>query len=298
MSYGQYRNSGIHLLGRYAQALEKFERTIPIRGREVECRPLGHRNRTHFSIDKDKTTGNILCYEQGNYSRETKRASITFRPNGEVYINPNWQSISSAGFIYDVLGVYAKIFDGDVIISLGRGNYRVTQHGVTIKRDEEGKYVAVNYVRQFTHSVKRKETNIVRSKYSEFRDFVSGFIKLRGNALITHDELEEIFGFTIKEDEYGDGKTYKRKIINKPSMVFSKPEDMQNLFNLVASDDPTDRFKAAVMVCSYGHSWRASESLVFETLDKCILAHHKAEVFAVTEVSEGQIVRDRYSWAF
>ena len=298
MSYGQYRNSGIYLLGNYAQALEKYETTKPIRGRKVECRPLGHRDRPHFSIDKDKTTGDILCYEYGYHSSRPV-ASITFRPNGEVHLTPLWTSVSAAGFIYDVLGVYAKIFDGDVLISLGTGSYRVNRKGITIKRDEKSKYEVVNHVPQVVHAIKRKETNIVRSKYSEFRDFLSGFIKLRGSAKIINDELEEIFGFTVKEVPYGDaGSTYTSRTVNKPSMVFSKPEDMQNLFNLIASDDPADRFKAAVMICSDHFAWRSTEQLAFNTLDKCILAHHKTEVFEYKEVSAGQVVKDRYSWAF
>lgn len=298
MSYGQYRNSGIYLLGNYAQALEKYETTKPIRGREIECRPLGSRDKTHFSIAKDKTTGDILCYEYG-YTSEKTKASIIFRPNGEVHLCPYWTSISAAGFIYDVLGVYAKIFDGDVIVSLRMGDYRVNKKGITIKRNEEGKYEVVNHVPHVVHHIKRKETNIVRSKYSEFRDFLSGFIKLRGSARVTTEELEEIFGFTDKEVPYGDvNSTYTSRTVNRPSMVFSKPEDMQNLFNLIASDDPADRFKAAVMICSEFYAWRASEKLSLTTLDKCILAHHKTEVFEYKEVSAGQVVKDRYSWAF
>ena len=297
MSYGQYRNSGIPILGNYAQALEKYETTKPIRGREVECRPLGHRNRPHFRIDKDKTTGDILCYEN-DYYRDKPQPTVTFRPNGEVYLSPCWLSVSTAGFIYDVLGLYAKIFDGDIILRMRKGDYRVNKKGITVKRDEEGRYEVINYVPYVVHAIKRKETNIVRSKYSEFKDFLNGFIKLRGSAKVTNGELEEIFGSTVEENEGYNGFKYMVRHSNKPSMVCSKPEDMQNLFNLIASDDPADRFKAAVMICSDTHAWLTNEKTAFNTLDKCILAHHKTEVFEYREVSEGRIIKDRYSWAF
>lgn len=294
MTYGQPRNSGIPLLGSYAQALEKFNTTKPIRGREVECRPLGHRNRTHFSIDKDEASGDVRCYETAYYRRGAKEPSIIFRPNGEVRIKPVWTSISTCGFIYDVLGVYSKIFDGNAIISVRKGDYRIFKDGITIKRNEEGGYEVINYVPHFVHSVKRKEANIVRAKYVEFREFLEGLIKLRGSTNFNREEQEELFGYKDVTHEYYDGTSYTYREINMPSMDLHKPEAMQTLFNLVASDDPAERFKVAVTIC-----YRArTPADAFSQFDKCVLAHHKAEVFEAREVSEGQIVKDRYSWAF
>lgn len=299
MGWGSnYRNSGITHLRNYEQALEKFETTKPIRGREkrglIECRPLGHRDRPHFSIQK-ADDGSIVCCD---YNPNHK--TVTFKPDGEVVVIPSWVSTSTAAFIEEVLGVRSFVFDHNIIVSLGGLEYRLPKEGLTIKRNDSGVYEAINAVPKFVHRIKRREANIVRSKYSEFRDYLTGFIRLRGeDNRIEEDEYKEVFGTTVKTYNYGGGD-YTYEMTNTPDMDTSKPESVTAMTAWMTSDDPMDKYKCALALIrnSGGGQYRINEPATLTLLDRFILAHHKDTVFTEIQLEVGNIRKDRYSWAF
>lgn len=294
MGWGSnYRNSGILHIASYEQALNQFETTKPIRGREVECRPLGHRDRPHFSIQKAED-GSIGCCDY-NPAHKT----VTFKPDGEVVVVPAWVSTSTAVFIEEVLGIRAKVFDHSVVISLGGLEYRLPKEGLTIKRNDNGQYKATNAAPRFVHRLKRRASNIVRSKYSDFRNYVSGFIRLRGeDTRIEEDEYKEVFGTTVQTYNHGNGDyTYER--MNMPDMDTSKPESVAAIIAWMTSEEATDKYKCALALIkdSSGY-YRIKESSVLTLLDRFILAHHKDTVFTEIQLEAGNIRKDRYSWAF
>jgi hypothetical protein len=294
MGWGSnYRNSGIRHIDSYEQALKQFETTKPIRGREVECRPLGHRDRPHFSIQK-LDDGSIACCDY-NPAHKT----VTFKPNGEVLVVPAWVSTSTAVFIEEVLGLRAKVFDHSLVISVGGTYYRLPKEGLTIKRNDNGAYEAINPEPRVVHRIKRRESNIVRSKYSEFRDYLTGFIRLRGeDNRIEEDEYKEVFGITIKTYNYGnEDYTYER--IATPDMDMSKPENVATVIGWMTSEEAMDKYKCALALIkdSSGY-YRIKEASVLTLLDRFILAHHKDTVFKEVLLEAGDIRKDRYSWAF
>ena len=294
MGWGSnYRNSGIVHIADYEQALKRFETSKPIRGREVECRPLGHRDRPHFSIQKAED-GSIVCCDY-NPAHKT----VMFKPDGEVVVVPAWVSTSTSVFIEEVLGVRSKVFDRCVVISLSGTEYRLPKEGLTIKRNANGVYEAINPAPRVVHRLKRSESNIVRSKYSDFRNYVSGFIRLRGeDSRIEEDEYKEVFGVITKTYNHGGGEyTYDR--LNMPDMDVSKPESVTALVGWMTSDEAMDKYKCALALIkdSSGY-YRIKEKSVLTLLDKVILAHYKDTVFTEILLEAGNIRKDRYSWAF
>jgi len=293
MGWGSsYRNSGIVHIDSYEQALNKFETTKPIRGREVECRPLGHRDRPHFSIQKAED-GSIGCCDY-NPAHKT----VVFKPDGEVLVSPAWVSTSTAVFIEEVLGVRAKVFDHSIVISLGGKEYRLPKGGLTLKRNDNGAYEAINPAPRVVHRIKRRKSNIVRAKYSEFRDYLTGFIRLRGESRIEEDEYKEVFGVTVQTYTHGNN-THKYERINTPNMDMSNPESVTALVGWMTSDEAMDKYKCALALIkdSSGY-YKVKEASVLTLLDKFILAHHKDTVFTEIELEAGNIRKDRYSWAF
>jgi len=293
MGWGSsYRNSGIVHIDSYEQALNKFETTKPIRGREVECRPLGHRDRPHFSIQKAED-GSIGCCDY-NPAHKT----VVFKPAGEVLVSPAWVSTSTAVFIEEVLGIRAKVFDHCVVISLGDKEYRLPKGGLTLKRNDNGAYEAINPAPRVVHRIKRRKSNIVRAKYSEFRDYLTGFIRLRGESRIEEDEYKEVFGVTVQTYTHGNN-THKYERINTPNMDMSNPESVTALVGWMTSDEAMDKYKCALALIkdSSGY-YKVKEASVLTLLDKFILAHHKDTVFTEIELEAGNIRKDRYSWAF
>ena len=295
MGWGSnYRNSGICMLRDYAQALNKFETTTPIRRREVECRPLGYRDRPHFSIAKD-TDGSVTCYDYA-----TTHKTITFHPDNTVTIIPMWVSLSTCNFIQEVLGISSTQHDHGIKIQVEGQWVRVRKEGVKIRRKDMGvmngvgAYELVSEVRDVVHHIKRKQANNVRLKYKEFRDYLSGVLKLRGNnSRINDEELKEIFG--VETRTYDSGSY---EFVRRPKVDYSDRACMDALLAQAASDEPMDKYVVAMTLISNVSSWKVDERATLESFDRCILAHHKDEVFEEIEVAHGALTKDRYGWAF
>ena len=292
MGWGSnYRNSGIVHIDSYEQALNRFETTKPIRGREVECRPLGHRDRPHFSIQKLPDNSIACC----DYNPAHK--TVTFKPDGEVLVVPAWVSTSTSKFIEEVLGVRSFVFDHCVVISLSGKEYRLPKEGLTIKRNDNGAYEAINPMPEIVHRINRKQTNIVRSKYVEVRDYISGFAKLRTGEGLEGAEMNEVFGSRTVEHTYG-GKTHTYEVLNTPDIQLHEPESVAQMMNWLTSEEHYDRYKGALALTSKACRWRTELTPMLTLLDRCILAHHKTEVFHETRLPLGEVKRDAYGWAF
>lgn len=299
MGWGRgYRNSGIGVLRDYAEALSWFERVVPIRGREKrglpECRPLGHRNRPHFQIRK-ADDGSIQCIDYND-----KNIPVTFHPNGTITVKAQWVTTSTAAFIEEVLGVRAFVQDHSIVISLQGKEYRVTRDGLLLHRldNGQGTLALVNPIVEVVHHIRRREANNVRSMYNEFRDYLAGLIKLRGDESMNEKELIELFG--SKWFEYVDtkGVTQRWESLDTPVLAYSDPKRMKDLFAKITSENHEDQYFAAMHIIVGANRWRMNLEVSLTALDRCIIAYHKDEVLKEVPIPHGAIRRDTYGWAY
>ena len=294
MGWGKgYRNSGIIRIFNYEQALKQFHNTKPIRGREVECRPLGHRDRPHFSI-KLNDKQEVECCECNH------TPAITFRPDGEVLIKPSWVSVSSCAFIEEVLGVRAYQSDYKVLVCVGAGVFDAsTKEGLVIKRSaDNGAYRAVSYKRNVVHHIRRREANNVRLQYADITDYAHGYFKL-GATLPTDEERKELFGVEMVQLSSGDS-AYEYERIQIPRWNYANPEDVDAFMAMMRSDDPIDQYKAMIALRGHLGWWKEKTAYkeVMTMIDRMLLAKHKHEVFKEVELPEGVVRKDIYGWAF
>ena len=296
MGWGKgYRNSGISRLYSYEQALARFNDTKPIRGREKECRPLGHRNRPHFSI-KLNDKQEVECCEYNH------TPAITFKPNGEVVIKPQWVSVSSAAFIEEVLGLAAYQSDYKIQVRLVAGMFVVPKKdGLVIKRDPErgNNYHPITVERNIVHHIRRQEANNVRLQYADITNYAHGYFKLN-TEMPSNDEQREMFGVEVVKTSYGnDPQEFER--LNNPSWNYANSADVEEFIGMMRSDDPMGKYKAIVALCLMLGWWRKGEARykeVMQMIDRMILAKHKHEVFKEVEVPVGVVRKDIYGWAF
>ena len=296
MGWGNgYRNSGITRIFSYEQALKQFNDTKPIRGREVECRPLGHRDRPHFSIQlNDKQEVECCDYNA--------KPAVTFKPNGEVWIRPQWISVSSCAFIEEVLGIGSSQVDYKIRVELAAGTFVVPmKDGLVIKRDPErgNNYHPLSVKPNVVHHIRRGVANNVRLQYADILSYANGYFKL-GATMPSDDEQREMFGVVTTVHTYGDGSTYNYEHLNTPKWNFSKPEDVEQFMGMMRSDEPMDKYKAMVALRIQTGSWRVKSAYkdVLQVIDRMILAMHKDEVFKEIEVPAGVVRKDIYGWAF
>lgn len=297
MGWGNgYRNSGITRIFNYEQALKQFNDTRPIRGRDVECRPLGHRDRPHFSI-KLNDKQEVECCEYNH------RPSVTFKPNGEVLLNPQWTSVSSCAFIEEVLGIGSSQVDYKIRVELASGTYVVPmKEGLVIKRDPErgNNYHPISVQRNVVHHIKRGVANNVRQQYADILSYAHGYFKLEAK-MPSDIEQREMFGVRQVVNEYADGERYEYEVLNVPRLEYSNPEDVERFIDMMRSDEPMDQYKAIVALRIQGGSWRSEKRSykdVLQAIDRMILTMHRDEVFKEVEVPVGVVRKDIYGWAF
>ena len=297
MGWGNgYRNSGITRIFSYEQALKQFNDTKPIRGREVECRPLGHRDRPHFSIKLNENLEVECC----DYNA---KPAVTFRPNGEVWIRPQWISVSSCAFIEEVLGIASSQVDYKIRIGLASGTFVVPKKdGLVIKRDPErgNNYHPISVQRNVVHHIQRGVANNVRLQYADVFSYAHGYFKLDAK-MPSDEEQREMFGIKQIVNEYADGERYEYDVLNNPRWEISNPEDFEQFIKMMRSDEPMDKYKAIVALRIQIGTWRnfnRTYKEVLQVIDRMVLAMHRDEVFKEVEVPEGVVKKDIYGWAF
>lgn len=297
MGWGNgYRNSGITRIFNYEQALAHFNDTKPIRGREVECRPLGHRDRPHFSIKLNDNLEIECC----DYNA---KPAVTFRPNGEVLLKPQWTSVSSCAFIQEVLGIGSSQVDYKIRVELASGTFVVPiNEGLVIKRDPErgNNYHPISVRPNVVHHIKRGVANNVRSQYADVFSYANGYFKLEAT-MPSNQEREEMFGMREIVTKYADGTENKYEVLNAPKWRFSNPEDADAFVAMMRSGEPMDKYKAMVVLRIHVGAYRTSKASykeVLQWIDRMVLTMHRDEVFKEVEVPVGVVRKDIYSWAF
>lgn len=297
MGWGKgYRNSGIARIYNYEQALTHFNDTKPIRGREVECRPLGHRDRPHFSIKLNEQQEVECC----DYNA---KPAVTFKPNGEVLIKPQWISVPSRAFIEEVLGIGSSQVDYKIRVELAAGTFVVPKNeGLMIKRDPErnGNYYPLSVKPNVVHHIKRGVANNVRQQYADILSYAHGYFKL-GAKMPSDDEQREMFGVITTTHTRGDGSKYDYEHLNSPKWDSAKPEDVTAFIGMMHSGDPMNQYKAIIALRIQVGSWRSEKHTykeVLQWIDRMVLSKHKHEVFKEVEVPVGVVRKDIYGWAF
>jgi hypothetical protein len=188
------RSTGIHrstyylpLLRRYTDALLRFQKTKPIRGR-AEDKPKWHNNSPTPVIPlgrrEDVDTYSMRKTEEGNIQIVNYRnVLLTFTPDNRIHITPRWMGIMESGMIERVLGIEAWLDRRKIGIKVN-GERHVIEAGQTLVIDSEGegdevRYGVVEKETVYSYYVNRKASNIVRAQYSGFSQYLHGFLQLR-----------------------------------------------------------------------------------------------------------------------
>jgi hypothetical protein len=190
--YGSHRNSGIHSLANYNEAIHKWESTKPIRGRAEDVRPLGNRRQADQYKIEVLPEGGVACILY-------RTPVVTFLGNGDVLIkHDGWNSQSTCHFIDEVLWeVRSRIYANNLLISLKdkpSEEFTIPEGGLFLRRNEQGGFTATNVKAHVVHVIDRKGANNVRARYADFTNYVSRMCRLKGNSLYLMGDMKEVFG--------------------------------------------------------------------------------------------------------
>lgn len=287
--FGHNRNSGIHTLSNYNEAHHAWESTKPIRGRKVDTRPLGHRRCVDQYTIRKAESGAIECVLY-------KTPVVSYLPDGQIVLKDDgWKSISTAYFIEEVLGIGSRIFNKDLNVSFGSGEFPVPDGGLNVGW-VDGRLTPLNPTPLKVHGINRKGANIVRAKYADFNSYMMGMLKLRANDVITTEEVA-MSGMGV----YDLDRTYHSKF----------PEQMQAFFGLVTDTNPETQTASwyhatLALVRAFGRwSYKADgvvvpadASKIARKFDELVLGFNRDEALSSRELSLGEVKRDAYAKYF
>lgn len=305
MGFGYARNSGIHWLRDYGDALHKYENTTNIRGRKVEpLRPLGHRkNVDMYSIVKLEN-GDIqcVCYKTPVVTFHTDN-TITLRAGGCA-------SQTTVNFISEVVNLNAVVFDRSICVATyPKGEYfRMDNHEpFKMEKDEHGYWRPVTIRQEFIHRIRRKESNKVMKECEGLLAYLDNMRKLRHDGEMARFSKEEI------EQTFGEPKdNYSRRLDISLSSHYASSATVFASFRDWMNDKSEDKhlsyYKAMlVLVNTVGamdwhteerrmraHHWLEAKT----TLKNMVWGFHRDTVFEPVAVRLGEVKRDTYGRFF
>jgi hypothetical protein len=199
MSFGQIATQNLPRFLNYADALKRFNETVPIRGRANRIRPLGARQYADtFSIRQNQTNQNIelVLWET---------PVITVRPDDTFVVTVGkWSSSSTHQFISHCLQIGCWSESKQTVLRItGKSIVLPKEKHVTLKRAAVGNkfyWEVVDAPDIFTDVLNMKKANALIKRHKDFMDYCKNMVKLRkdsvGNIAVNDTELREISAAT------------------------------------------------------------------------------------------------------
>lgn len=163
----------------YAKAKAIYEKSVPIRGRSEEVRPLGRRKDAdaYWCRMKDGNVQFIL------YSTPV----ITFKPDGDIVVQTNgYYTQSTHEFIGQVIPfVYCQGVRGSTVLNIRDGTtdkwarHIVPKNGSLTLRMVDGNITVPDSKGNYEYRLDRKATKNLRIRYKDFYTYVDSMIKIR-----------------------------------------------------------------------------------------------------------------------
>jgi hypothetical protein len=306
----------------YAEALKRWNNSKPIKGRDEDKRPLGERRDVDtYSIRKNVWTDAIECVLY-------RTPVIKFTTEDEVIINiDNWPSASTCQFISRVLsGVGAYRVKGQVVLGFSgtQAKAMLPAQGELVLAQKDGRWLPKETQTLYDYRVSRKGASDVRKQVSQFKDYLSGVIKLKSERRFnlvktTYGELIEVFG---KSQDMNNGcrpDVDKWKITHKPK--YFRAEDKEEVwanyrqataefFDLVRNDQD-DNARHQNYWIAYNILFVQEQSLYWrdnmdsqvtlgidqfeKVLDKVLFTMFSDKVYKRVELPEGKVPTHKYA---
>lgn len=270
MSFGANPND-VKCMTTYADAVRWEAEVKPIRGRAVECKPLGARNKSHANIRKDgddivvclyctdivryKPNGTIIVNQGGHESQTTRK-----------YLNailPMW-----FGSHQDRTFVYRGMDGGGYCLlhSSGDNEFRWVKSN-NVSSALYPQYHFVNPKPCVIHTKNRAKSKRVRARYAPFIRYVKNVKKLMGGRI------------EIKE---------------RPPHRYMPHGD---LLAFALSNEPEDHYKALAQF-AWVNCWRVGNSDVLAQFENAIMRQHRDEMFDTHTLPRGELKHDRFKGVF
>lgn len=283
----------------FDEAKAHYESVIPIRGRGVECKPLGKERRYHwYTIRKNTYANQTENKEYHTYSAHLYNTDVVeFYPNGDVTLRTGgWATFTTGACINFVVGNLGSVLSesGKWYFQNKRGEtFRWNDNELRLKFDESGVLVTKDIpVQEYKRTVNRKAMNAIRKKYKSIYEYGRNMlaidkhisrIELQNNAIGINST-----NLTDTRSWYASKSKDNRVALFKAMDKYLESGDLDLLYNL-----------ATYVACSAGrYSYRQDKMECYpewfiNKLDEVIKLHYRDEVFNAEPVPVGVVFNDR-----
>ena len=251
----------------YEEAVAHYESIVPIRGNADNVRPIcatkNGRRKKHMAIRK-YVDGSVAC-------RLYDTDVVTFEPDGDVvFRNGGWATSTTHGFANGILRGGAIYFGmrqsrteimvgGDAHVMDGNDFFR-------LRKDNEGRYVAVNPPAQYEYYARRKVLTAKRKPVLAFQKHCLAMAKL---ADPEHFEGDSSFALYCRRTD----RAYN--IMSDPTM-----KDWSELVQGVLSEARTTTY-----VYKRGREYSIKDTLIKDFISDVVKHTFADEIFEKQEVS-------------
>ena len=251
----------------YEEAVAHYESIVPIRGNADNVRPIcattNGRRKKHMAIRK-YVDGSVAC-------RLYDTDVVTFEPDGDViFRSDGYATATTHGFANGILRdgvIYFGTRQNRTEITVG-GNAHIMDGNdfFRLRKDNEGRYVAVNPPAQYEYYARRKVLTAKRKPVLAFQKHCLAMAKL---ADPEHFEGDSSFALYCRRTD----RAYN--IMSDPTM-----KDWSELVQGVLSEARTTTY-----VYKRGREYRFRDTLIKEFISDVIKHTFADEVFEKQEVS-------------
>lgn len=271
---------------RYAKALDHYERTSPIRGREEDIRPLGKRSKCNMRIEKNGEEVRAVLYGT---------PVLTYTPDDIVTINTgSWTTVSSNKFIGALLGTNCGSVNGKSVLYAENGVF-LMKDGMRVRWElgDNGtsRLNVLDYYPSVVHKVRRSVIGQKRKIIKEFWEYTKNLAAITPKTDVPLDTENEL----LMRDKNHGGGAYCEKLVGKILALGSEPdyEKMLVLWKTVA-------FLACPCDMQYDRAqgkWKAITALVNQKnmlsfVNESLKWHYRDEVFETIVLPRGEVKTD------
>lgn len=271
---------------RYAKALDHYERTSPIRGREEDIRPLGKRSKCNMRIEKNGEEVRAVLYGT---------PVLTYTPDDIVTINTgSWTTVSSNKFIGALLGTNCGSVNSKSVLYAENGVF-LMKDGMRVRWElgDNGtsRLNVLDYYPSVVHKVRRSVIGQKRKIIKEFWEYTKNLAAITPKTDVPLDTENEL----LMRDKNHGGGAYCEKLVGKILALGSEPdyEKMLVLWKTVA-------FLACPCDMQYDRAqekWKAITALVNQKnmlsfVNESLKWHYRDEVFETIVLPRGEVKID------
>lgn len=302
----------------YAKARTIYEKSVPIRGRAAEVRPLGRRRDVDTYWCRMKQDGSediqLMLYQT---------AVITFKKDGDVVVQTNGYSTQSTHeFIGHVLPmVSCKGQRNTTVLGIRENKFIVPKNKAMTLRMVNNWWTVPEPIDSYEYRLDRKAAKEVRAKYKDFYTYVNSMVKIRS---VIHEptrwaqsqtpfpviefnpqEFIDMLGFEMHL--VTGHKRLKRTFVNiherKAELDFyissDQPAEVRNdnfymAFLGMAMDDYAYYDYDSGLKIRADSAKRIRAKLVLERIDEEILRAHAKDVLVWTRLAQGVVPSGKY----